>query len=221
MENNKEKLIQSFSELIGIDEEAVRKQVQASGLKSLLRHPGSLFETPEQLDRYQKFMLLRQQLQVEVVEQINSPQMLADYVKTLFIEPHVKESFLVIYTDVKNTPLGYDVVSVGTVNSSMVHPREVFSNAIINRAAGVFVAHNHPSGDPSPSNEDIQITKRLIEAGKIIGIPVVDHVIVSSIDTYNSFSMKAHGMMEGRSPYHSQTSIGEFEYIYSDEFELE
>jgi len=221
MENNKEKLIQSFSELIGIDEEAVRKQVEAGGVNSLLRHPGTLFEKPEQLDRYEKFMLLRQQLQEEVVERINSPQMLADYVRSLFIEPHIKESFLVIYTDVKNTPLGYDVVSVGTINSSIVHPREVFSNAIINRAAGVFIAHNHPSGDPSPSDEDIQITKRLVEAGKIIGIPVVDHVIVSSINMHNSFSMKAMKMMEDRSPYLSHSSIGDNEFTYSDEFELE
>jgi DNA repair protein RadC len=70
-------------------------------------------------------------------------------------------------------------VSVGSLDSSIVHPREVFEEAIKNKAASVIFAHNHPSGDPEPSEDDLAITKRLVEAGKILGIEVLDHVIVT------------------------------------------
>lgn len=90
-----------------------------------------------------------------------------------------KEHFVVFYLDSKNQEVCREVVSVGTLNESLVHPREVFESAIKNNAASVMVAHNHPSGDPAPSYEDIEITKRLIHAGRILDIKVIDHVIVS------------------------------------------
>ena len=81
-------------------------------------------------------------------------------------------------------------VSVGSLNASIVHPREVFAEAIKNKAASVIFSHNHPSGDPEPSEDDIVMTKRLVEAGKILGIEVVDHIIVTK-NGFSSFKEKS------------------------------
>lgn len=107
----------------------------------------------------------------------NSPQMIFEYLKER-IGKEDKEHFVVMFFDTRNK-LIVDEVSVGTLNASLVHPREVFSNAIAKHASHVVVAHNHPSGDAEPSEDDINTTRRLIEAGKIIGISVIDHIIVS------------------------------------------
>ena len=80
--------------------------------------------------------------------------------------------------DSHNQEIKREIISVGSLNASLVHPREVFEPAVRNLAAQIILAHNHPSGDPEPSEDDITITKRLIEAGKIMGIEVVDHIIV-------------------------------------------
>lgn len=96
-----------------------------------------------------------------------------------------KENFVILYFDTKNK-LILNEVSVGVLNASLVHPREVFKHAILNNASHVVVAHNHPSGDTNPSSEDFETTRRLVEAGKILGISVVDHLIVSS-NGYFSF----------------------------------
>jgi DNA repair protein RadC len=100
-----------------------------------------------------------------------------------------KEHFFVFYLDVRNQEINYDIVSVGLLNASLVHPREVFENAIKHSAAQIIVAHNHPSGDVDPSEDDLEITKRLVEAGKILGIEIIDHIIVSK-DSFFSFKNK-------------------------------
>ncbi len=97
-----------------------------------------------------------------------------------------QEQFLVVLLDTRRRFLGEVMVSQGTLNSSPVHPREVFNSAIRERAASVIVVHNHPSGDPTPSGEDIKITRRLVTAGQTVGIPLVDHVIVGG-EEYFSF----------------------------------
>ncbi|MBI2459779.1 MAG: JAB domain-containing protein, partial [Parcubacteria group bacterium] len=85
-----------------------------------------------------------------------------------------------------------EVISVGTLNANLVHPREVFEPAIYQTAAQILIAHNHPSGDIKPSDDDLAVTKRLLEAGKILGIEIIDHVIVSE----NSFlSLKCEGLL--------------------------
>ncbi len=90
-----------------------------------------------------------------------------------------KERFLCALLDTKNRVFKEKVVSDGTLTSSLVHPREVFRYAIKEAAASVLFVHNHPSGDPNPSKDDINITKRLIDTGKLVGINVLDHIIVS------------------------------------------
>jgi len=98
-----------------------------------------------------------------------------------------REHFVALLLDGKNKPIGYNVVSVGTLNASLVHPREVFKAAIIGNAAAIILAHNHPSGDPTPSAEDHVVTKQLVDAGVILGIRVLDHVVIGDADRYYSF----------------------------------
>lgn len=91
-----------------------------------------------------------------------------------------KEYLKVILLNTKNIVIGIEDISIGTLNSSLVHPRETFSIAIRKSAASIVVCHNHPSGDPSPSSEDINITHRLKDCGKLIGIELIDHVIIGN-----------------------------------------
>jgi DNA repair protein RadC len=97
-----------------------------------------------------------------------------------------KEHFVLFLLDTRNHILKKEVVSVGTLDAALVHPREVFRSAIAANASQVIVAHNHPSGNPEPSAEDITITNRLKKAGELIGIELLDHVVVTK-DSYQSF----------------------------------
>jgi DNA repair protein RadC len=99
-----------------------------------------------------------------------------------------REHFVVFMLDQKNRCLGIHTVSMGSLTASIVHPREVFKAAILANAATILCGHNHPSGDPQPSQEDRAITQRLAEAGKLLGITVVDHIIIGSAGRYFSFA---------------------------------
>jgi DNA repair protein RadC len=105
------------------------------------------------------------------------------------IRDHKKEHFIIFYLDSRNREIQKEIISVGTLNANLVHPREVFEPAVKNLAAQIIVAHNHPSGQTDPSEEDLAITKRLIEAGKLLGIEVLDHVIVAQKE-FSSFKEK-------------------------------
>ena len=94
-----------------------------------------------------------------------------------------REHFLVVLLNARHEVDAVETVSVGSLNASIVHPREVFKPAVVGSAASVVLVHNHPSGDPEPSEEDLSITKRLVEAGELLGIGVLDHVIVASRGT--------------------------------------
>lgn len=96
----------------------------------------------------------------------------------LFLKDKDREHFIVASLDTKNQPVSINVCHIGSLNASIVHPREVMKSAILSNAASIIVGHNHPSGLPEPSKEDIEVTRRLAEAGKIIGIDVLDHIIV-------------------------------------------
>jgi len=110
-------------------------------------------------------------------KQIRSPSDVFNAVRDYLADAD-REYFLTLMLSSKNNITGVNVASVGTLNSSLVHPREVFKAAILANAAAVVLVHNHPSGIPDPSNEDLEITRRLVEASKIIGIEVLDHLII-------------------------------------------
>jgi DNA repair protein RadC len=96
-----------------------------------------------------------------------------------------REKFIVLLLNAKHIPIGVNTVSVGSLTASIVSPREVFKPAIVGNAAAVLLAHNHPSGDPAPSPEDIELTKRLRDAGELLGIRVLDHVILGDGKYYS------------------------------------
>lgn len=127
-------------------------------------------------------------------KRINSPDILYEIGKQILNEyiEEDREAFAVVLLDTKLKPVGHYVVSTGTLNQSLVHPREVYKKAIVASANNIMLLHNHPSGDPNPSNEDMQVTKRLAEVGQLIGIEVLDHIIIGNNDFY---SFKAKGKL--------------------------
>jgi DNA repair protein RadC len=108
------------------------------------------------------------------------------------IRSQKKEHFVCIFANSRNQSIHQEVISIGSVNASIVHPREVFSAALSHSACAVLLAHNHPSNDPQPSHEDIELTHRLMKAGSIMGVDVLDHLIVCE-DDY--ISLKEKGLM--------------------------
>ena len=129
-------------------------------------------------------------------QQINNPVAVADILQSILRSESLldrdKEHFWTIGLNTRNVVKYVDLVSLGTLNASLIHPREVFRLAVMEGAANIILGHNHPSGDPEPSEEDIRITKRLVEAGKILGIEVLDHIIVTS---NHHLSFKAQGLI--------------------------
>lgn len=103
-----------------------------------------------------------------------------------------KEYFVCLFLNTKNQVMNQETLSIGSLNASIVHPREVFRAAISRGSASIICVHNHPSGDPTPSPEDIQITRRLLEAGELIGIEVLDHIIIGD---ERCISLKQEGLM--------------------------
>lgn len=104
-----------------------------------------------------------------------------------------EENFVIICLNTKNKIAGIHTISIGSLNSSIVHPREVFKAAMLNNAAAIILLHNHPSGDPEPSREDIEATQRLVNGGNILGIKVLDHVIIG--DRYKYISFREQGLL--------------------------
>lgn len=124
---------------------------------------------------------------------IDSPKSIADYLFVHYSEAS-KEEFCAILLDTKNKIIMIETISVGTLNKTLVHPREVFRTAILRGANSIIFSHNHPSGDPTPSPEDISITEQLIVAGEHIGIKVLDHLVIGN----NKYiSLRENGLVKG------------------------
>jgi DNA repair protein RadC len=134
----------------------------------------------------------RQELELDLGDyQVTDPQGVARAVRA-HIRDKAKEHFKLILLNTRNKIIRISTISIGTLNASLVHPREVFKEALIHNASSVILAHNHPSGETEPSEEDRGITKRLRDAGKIMGIEVLDHIIV----TRNGYiSFKEQGLI--------------------------
>ena len=121
---------------------------------------------------------------------LSCPQDVADFLMPR-LRYAAKEQFVVILLNNKNKVIGTEVVSEGSLSSSIVHPREVFAPAILHHAAAIMVAHNHPSGDPKPSIEDEEVTRQLLRSGKVLGIPMIDHVIIGDGNYYSFLENEA------------------------------
>ena len=121
-------------------------------------------------------------------QKVTSPQEIADIFIPI-LRDDTKERFIVVCLNSSNKIIKHETISIGNLNSSVVHPREIFKVAIDCSSASIILIHNHPSGNPEPSNEDIRITKKVVESGKILDIPVFDHLIIAG-DTFTSFVEK-------------------------------
>jgi DNA repair protein RadC len=107
---------------------------------------------------------------------IKCPRDLHDHYHALF-DNQVRERFVVFWLNSSNKVIGFEIITEGLLNTSLTHPREIFRGAIVATAASIIIAHNHPSGNSEPSDEDVRVTRQIVDAGKIIGIPVHDHLI--------------------------------------------
>lgn len=113
------------------------------------------------------------------VKTIHGPEDVARFVRHHFWQEN-KERFSILLLNTKNHIIGLKDISIGSLTASIVHPREVFETAILHHAAAIILLHNHPSGDPTPSREDIKVTERLVKASNIMDIPILDHIILGN-----------------------------------------
>ena len=136
---------------------------------------------------FERVVLVKEKVgRYELTRKIGSPEDTYRAITTITnVQEEAQEVFGILILNTKNKIVAVHEISRGALNSSLVHPREVFKPAVLHNAAAIICFHNHPSGDPLPSKEDIETTKRLIEAGKIMGIEVLDHIIVGD-DVYAS-----------------------------------
>lgn len=137
---------------------------------------------------FREISQLNSKLRIPPKLSLNNPKEVAEYLKEKYGRSK-KEHFLTVLLDSRNNLISINEISVGILNSSLVHPREVFQPAISQFAANIILAHNHPSGDLNPSNEDLIITQRLSSVGEITGINIIDHIIISS-NGYSSLKEK-------------------------------
>lgn len=125
---------------------------------------------------------------------LDTPQAINNYLRDAFNDYPLQEQFIAIPLNRKNQPFGRFIVSIGTAHAALVHPREVYQPAILAGASALAVSHNHPSGNPLPSQEDLRITRQLCDAGAILGIKLLDHLIIGNAEDdpgncgYYSFS---------------------------------
>ena len=201
--------IQAFSRIIGVKEDDAIEYAQRKGLNALVDNATQLLATPVQREKHQAFLdLYRMSSGINTRNPIiNSPEAASAFFHSVMDKIYDKEAFVVAFLNTKNRVIDHEVVSVGTINSSIVHPREVFRNAIINKANSVILCHNHPSGDLNPSKEDISITERLRETGNLLGIRVLDHLIINGINQQELYSFKAKGVLEATEVYNITSSV--------------
>lgn len=129
-------------------------------------------------ESYAKAMEACAKYVAEAKPKVIEPKAAADLMRPLMLAKPGQETFAAILLDTRSQALATTVVGVGVLDAVSVGPREIFRSAVTEAAASILICHSHPSGDPSPSREDVEITKRFIEAGKVLGIKVVDHIVI-------------------------------------------
>jgi len=125
-----------------------------------------------------RVQLVREGTRQEYGKRISSSQDVVELVAP-DLNKYDREVFLSLLLNTKNMPIGVEEVSIGCLNSSIIHPRELFKSAVLASASSLILIHNHPSGDPEASREDLELTKRLVKAGELMGIKILDHVIIA------------------------------------------
>ncbi len=176
-----QELLTRFRSVKGVSEAAIE---ELSGIKGIGTAKAAQLKACFELGKRQE---LERESPYEAYD-ITDPQGVVRAIRSS-IKDKAKEHFKLIILNTRNKIIAITNVSTGTLSASLVHPREVFRDAIRYSASSVVLVHNHPSGDPEPSEEDLRITRRLIDAGKIIGIDVLDHIIIGK-NPFSSFKEK-------------------------------
>ncbi len=170
--------------------------MEASILKGLAEALGMKISFPlyskEIIPQVFRLQLIRDGAPAKDRQKVTSPLSVAAMIAP-YLEAQDREHLVVLMLDTKNTVIGMNVVSVGSINSAIISAREVFKAALLANASAIILGHNHPSGDPTPSPEDVTATKTMMEAGMILDIEVLDHVIIG--DDGNSKSLKEMGLI--------------------------
>ena len=180
--------------VLSIAQEIINKEVNltvlaSKSLDSLTKIPGiGKDKAATLLAAFELSRRIQSQSKLFSNKKISSPKEIAEIFIPL-LRDELKEKFIVVCLNSANRIIKQETISIGNLNSSVVHPREIFKVAIDSSAANIILIHNHPSGNPDPSNEDISITKKIAESGKILDIPVFDHIIIAG-NTYTSFVEK-------------------------------
>ncbi len=138
-----------------------------------------------------KTTIIKERTMLYGARQINTPVLAAGLARDLFANAD-RELLVVASLDTKCNPLSLEIAAIGNINTCIVSPRETFKSAILSNAVNIMIFHNHPSGDCTPSNEDIAVTKRLIEVGELLGIPLLDHIIIGGDNSY--LSLRENGI---------------------------
>ena len=176
-----QELISTFGSVKGVSEATIE---ELAAIKGIGTAKAAQLKASFELGKRQE---LEKESPYEAYD-ITDPQTVVKAIRSS-IKDKAKEHFKLIILNTRNKIITITNVSTGTLSASLVHPREVFRDAIRYSASSVVLVHNHPSGDPEPSEEDLRITRRLVDAGKIIGIDVLDHIIIGK-DKFTSFKEK-------------------------------
>jgi len=174
--------IERFEDLRGVLDVSFEELQQIRGIGPMNIFGLKLFQAIS--ERYAKERIPRK-------ISLASPKLVADYFRKK-LGREMKEHFAILLLDSRNNLIKMSDISVGTLNANLVHPREIFVEALHQNAASIILIHNHPSGDPEPSRDDIEVTKRIVEAGKTMGIDILDHIIITKI---KSSSFKEKGLL--------------------------
>lgn len=203
--------IQAYARVIGVKEDEAIQYAQRKGITSLVDNASQLLTTQTQRQKHKAFLdLYRMSSAIQNNNpQITTPETAAAFFHSVMEKIYDQEAFAVAFLNTKNRVIDHEIVSLGTINSSIVHPREVFRHAILNKARAIVMCHNHPSGDLTPSSEDQSLTQRLKEIGTLIGISVIDHVIINGVTRNDVFSFRQNGIMETPSDYKINSSVSD------------
>ena len=172
-----------------IKEEGDLSKIASRTLESLTKETGiGKDKAATLLAAFELGRRIQSQQKIFSNKKITAPEDIANtFIPILLHE--LKEKFIVVCLNSANRVIKYETISIGNLNSSVVHPREIFKVAIDCSSASIILIHNHPSGNPEPSIEDISITKKIVEVGKVMDIPVFDHIIIAG-KTFTSFVEK-------------------------------
>lgn len=179
---DQDNFIELFSKLTGVAKTKLNKYLKDNSINSIFEHPSSLTTIPKQLDKINainKMNNLYDNLSKhKEIYKITSPESAVDYFQNYFKNHLDREYLAAAFLDTKNQIIETKIIFTGTINASIASPRDIIKEALLLDSKSIILSHNHPSGDPQPSKEDINITERIVDAGIAIDINLLDHIII-------------------------------------------